>query len=52
MGPTALLPSKAKRAADFYRPYKSIASSGFEPANLESNGMRAKYYTAVETTLV
>ena len=38
MGPTALLPSKRRRAEDFFRPKNPTASAGFEPANLGTKG--------------
>jgi hypothetical protein len=49
MGPTALLPSKGSRAADFY-PLKNLSlSAGFEPAKLGSNDKQANRYTTEAT---
>jgi hypothetical protein len=44
MGLTALIPSEGMSAADFYRPFKSTASAGFEPTNIGSNGKHANHY--------
>jgi hypothetical protein len=38
------------RATDFYRLYKFISSTGFEPANLETKGKHAKHYTIEATS--
>jgi hypothetical protein len=48
MGPPALS-SEVRCDADFYRPYKSIASAGFERATLESSGKHTNHYT-IEAT--
>jgi hypothetical protein len=42
-------PSKGSRAADFYRPERSIASAGFEPANLVSKDKHANHDTTYAT---
>jgi hypothetical protein len=44
-------PSETRRAADFIAIKKPIASAGFEPANLSSNGKHTKHYTAEATDL-
>jgi hypothetical protein len=36
-------------AADYYRPQKSVASDGFQPANLESNGKHTNQYSTEVT---
>jgi hypothetical protein len=40
-GQTALLPSEGRRAEDFYALKNSMASAGFEPANLGTKGQHA-----------
>jgi hypothetical protein len=45
MEPTALLPLRRKTCCGFYHTQKSIASAGFEPANLGSNSKYAKHYS-------
>jgi hypothetical protein len=42
-------PSEGRRAADFYRPLKSIASAGFEPVNFGSSDKDANHYTTDAT---
>jgi hypothetical protein len=42
-------PSEGRCAADFYRPCKSIASAGFEPATLGSIGKHTTHYTTEAT---
>jgi hypothetical protein len=49
MGPPALLP--LPRAANFYRPWKSISSARFELANHGSSGKHANHYTTEATAL-
>jgi hypothetical protein len=36
-------------AADFYRPWKSVALAGFEPATFGSSGKHTNYYTTKAT---
>jgi hypothetical protein len=43
---------KGRCAADFYRPLKSIASAGFEPANLGSSGKHTNHYTTKATIIL
>jgi hypothetical protein len=40
---------KGTCAADFYRPYKSIPLTGFEPATFGSNGKHTNHYTIMAT---
>jgi hypothetical protein len=47
-GPRLYFPSEKSRAPYFYRPLKSIASAGFEPTNLGSNGKHVNHYTTEE----
>jgi hypothetical protein len=42
-------PSEGRRAADFYRPWKFIVSTEFEPANFGSNVKHANHYTTEAT---
>jgi len=41
MGPTALLPSKGRRAEDFFALKNPTALAGFEPVNLGIKGQHA-----------
>jgi hypothetical protein len=43
--------SKGRLAVDFYHPSKSIASAGFEPASLRSNGKHANHFITEATIL-
>jgi hypothetical protein len=45
MGPTALLPLRRRRPADFTALRSSSPSTGFEPTNLGSNGKHTNHYT-------
>jgi hypothetical protein len=49
MGPPALLLLRMKACYEFYHPQKPIASAGFEPENLESDGNHANHYTTEAT---
>jgi hypothetical protein len=42
-------PSEGRCAADFYCPWKSIASARFEPATLGSSGKHTNHYTTEAT---
>jgi hypothetical protein len=44
--------SEEMRAADFYRPWKSIASARFEPANLRFTGKDDNRYTTMRYVIV
>jgi hypothetical protein len=50
MGPPALLPIRRKVCCGFLLPLKSIASAGFVPATVGSNGKHTNHYTT-ETTM-
>jgi hypothetical protein len=43
-------PFEGRRAVDFYHAKKSIASAGFERANLASNGKHTNHYTTKATS--
>jgi hypothetical protein len=44
--------SEERRAADFYRPWKYIASARFEPANLRFTGKDDNHYTTMRYVFI
>jgi hypothetical protein len=50
MGHPALLPIRRKVCCGFLSPLKSVASAGFVPVTLGSNGKHTNHYTT-ETTM-
>jgi hypothetical protein len=51
MGPMALLLLQGKHDADFYPPWNSISSAGFDLVNLGSNGKYTIHYTTKVTNI-